>query len=82
LKRNFFNTCIPQWFGHVEIRPIDFIARRVDQIEDSQIPRGRGRPRKTTRETIRKDLEIDELDQNVVYDRTSWHSLIHVADPT
>jgi len=27
---------------------------RVDQIEDSQIPRGRGRPR----ETIRKELEI------------------------
>jgi len=33
-------------------------------------------------ETIRKDLEINELDPNMVYDRTLWHNLIHVADPT
>jgi len=30
----------------------------------------RGRPRKTIRETIRKDLEVNELDPNLVYDRT------------
>lgn len=30
-------------------------------MEGSQITRGRGRPRKTMRETIRKDLEINEL---------------------
>jgi len=39
-------------------------------MEDSQIKRGRGRPIKTIRETIRKDLEINELDPNMVYDRT------------
>lgn len=44
------------------------MVRRVDQMEDSQITRGKGRPRKTIRETIRKDLEINELDQNMVYD--------------
>jgi len=27
-------------------------------------------------------LEINELDQNMVYDRTLWRKLIHVADPT
>jgi len=50
-------------------------------MEDSQITRGKGRPRKTIRETIREDLEINELDQNMVYDRTLWRNLIHVADP-
>jgi hypothetical protein len=30
---------------------------------------------------IRKDLEIKELDRNMVYDRTLWRNLIHVADP-
>jgi len=30
------------------------------------------RPRKTIRETIRKDLKINELYPNVVYDRTLW----------
>jgi len=48
-------------------------------MEDSQITRGRGRPRKTFRETIRKDLEINELDINMAYDRTLWRNLIHVA---
>jgi hypothetical protein len=49
-------------------------------MKDSQITRGKGRPRKTTRETIRIDLEINELDRNMVYDRTLWRNLIHVAD--
>jgi len=49
-------------------------------MKESQIIRGRGRPRKTIRETIRKDLEI--LDPNLVYDRTLWRHLIHVTDLT
>jgi len=36
----------------------------------------------TIRETIRKDLEVNELDPNLVYDRTLWRNLIHVTDPT
>jgi len=58
------------------------MVRRVDQMEESQVKRGRGRPRKTIRETIRKDLEVNELDPNLVYDRTLWRHLIHVVHPT
>ena len=49
---------------------MDFVIGR-DQREDSQITRGREGPRKTIRETntIKKDLEINELDPNMVYDR-------------
>jgi len=36
-------------------------------MKDSQISRGRGRPRKTIRETIKKDLGINELDRNMDY---------------
>jgi hypothetical protein len=35
-----------RWFDHVERRLVDFIVRRVGQIEDSQINRRRGRTRK------------------------------------
>jgi hypothetical protein len=70
-----------RWFGYVERRPVDSVVRRVDQMEDSQITRDRGRPRKNIRETIWEDLEINELDPNMVYDRTLWRNLIHVADP-
>jgi hypothetical protein len=41
-------------------------------MEGSQITRGRGRPRKTIRETIKKDLETNELDRNMVCDRRLW----------
>jgi len=71
-----------RWFGHVERRPVDAVVRRVDQMEESRVKRGRGRPKKTIRETIRKDLEVNELDPNMVFDRTLWRHLIHVADPT
>jgi len=33
-------------------------------------------------EKIRKDLEVNELDLNLVYDKTIWSHLTHVADPT
>jgi hypothetical protein len=55
-----------RWFGDVERRPVDSVTRKVDHMKNSQITRGRGRSRKI----IMKDLEINELDQNMVYDRT------------
>jgi hypothetical protein len=66
-----------RWFEHVE-RFVDSVLRRVDQMEFSRITRDRGRPRKT----IKKDLEINELSLNMVYERKSWRNLIHVAIPT
>ncbi|KAH1254392.1 Craniofacial development protein 2 [Glycine max] len=71
-----------RWFGHVERRPVDSVVRRVDQMERRQTIRGRGRPKKTIREVIKKDLEINGLDRSMVLDRTLWRKLIHVADPT
>jgi len=44
--------------------------------------RDRGRPIKTVRDTIKKYLEINELDRNMVYDITLWCTLIHEINPT
>ncbi|KAL5138398.1 Craniofacial development protein 2 [Glycine soja] len=49
-----------RWFGHVERRPVDSVVRRVDQMERRQTIRGRGRPKKTIREVIKKDLELND----------------------
>jgi len=38
----------------------------INLIEYSRIKRGRGRPRKTIRETIMNDLEVNELNPNFV----------------
>ena len=45
-------------------------------MKDTIIVRGRGRPRITLDETIKKDL-ID-----MVYDSTQWLHLIYVANPS
>ena len=50
----------------------------MEKIEGSQITTGRGRPRKT----ITKDLEINELAKDKIFDKILWRCLIHVADPT
>ena len=51
-------------------------------MERRQTIRSRGRPKKTIREVIEKDLELNDLDRSMVLDRTLWRRLIHVADPT
>jgi len=37
-----------RWFGHVQRRPLDALIRRVDQMVENLIIRGRGRPNKKT----------------------------------
>jgi hypothetical protein len=37
-------------------------------MEESWVKRGRGRPKITIKETIVKDLEVNKLDPNMVYD--------------
>ncbi|KAH1202901.1 hypothetical protein GmHk_17G049252 [Glycine max] len=54
-----------RWFGHVERKPVDSVVRRVDQMERRQTIRGRGRPKKTIREVIKKDLELNDLDRSL-----------------
>ena len=59
-----------KWLGHVERRLVYVVVRKINHIEESQINKGRRRPKKATRETISKNLEINDLDQNKVYDKT------------
>ena len=39
-------------------------------MENSQIAKGRGRFRKTVGETIKRDLDFNGLNVNIIYDRT------------
>jgi hypothetical protein len=51
----------------VKRKLVGSVVQRVDQMEGSQITRGRGRPRKNIRETIKKDLDVNELDKDIVF---------------
>lgn len=78
-KRNEKQT---SWFRHLERRLVDYyVVSRVNQIDRSQIARGRGKPRKTIRKIIKKHLEINNLDKNMIINKTLLWKLIHVADP-
>ena len=44
-----------EWFGHVERRPLDYLVKRVDQMEGGQNQITRRRRKTFLRQTIRKD---------------------------
>ena len=72
-----------RWYGHVRRRPLDAPVRRVEHREQlDQIKRGRGRPKKTWKETIKNDMNYLNLNENMCFDRARWKALIHIADPT
>ncbi|KAM1689870.1 hypothetical protein TB2_031123 [Malus domestica] len=55
---------------------------RCDYGTEVQGRRGRGRPRITLEETLRKDLEYLDLTEDMTQNRAQWRSRIHIADPT
>ncbi|KAM2859996.1 hypothetical protein COP2_025345 [Malus domestica] len=71
-----------RWFGHVQRRPTDAPVRRCDHGTEVQGRSGRGRPRKTLDETLRKDLEYLDLTEDMTQNHAQWRSRIHIADPT
>ncbi|QHO57433.1 TIR-NBS-LRR type disease resistance protein [Arachis hypogaea] len=58
-----------RWFGHVRRRPIEHPVRRVDEMEDGQRAKGRGRPKKTIHEVVKRDLHVNGLSVDMIHDR-------------
>ncbi|KAL4328293.1 hypothetical protein AHAS_Ahas13G0185600 [Arachis hypogaea] len=48
-----------RWFGHVRRKPIEYPVKRVDEMEDGQGVKGRGRPKKTIHEVVKRDLHVN-----------------------
>ena len=71
-----------RWFEHVQRRPLSALIRRVDQTVWSPVNRGRGRPKRTLNEVIKRDLLINNISSDMIFDRAQWRRAIHVADPT
>lgn len=61
---------------------VDSVVRRVDQTEGSPIVQSRGRLGKTIRETVEKDLEVKDFDEDMIYDIALYRPLIHVVNST
>lgn len=50
-----------KWFECVWGRLVDFVVRRVHQVEGNPVARRRGIPRKTIGKTLKKDLDRHDL---------------------
>ncbi|KAG2648405.1 hypothetical protein PVAP13_1NG029600 [Panicum virgatum] len=70
-----------RWFGHVQRRPPEALVRsgvlkRVDKVK-----RGRGRPKLTWDESVKRDLKDCDISEEVVLDRSAWRLAINVSEP-
>jgi hypothetical protein len=60
-----------RWFGHVQRRPSEAPVRCGVLSRDSNVRRGRGRPKLTWEETIKRDLKGWDIPRDLCLDRSA-----------
>ncbi|KAG2588625.1 hypothetical protein PVAP13_5NG358781 [Panicum virgatum] len=70
-----------RWFGHVQRRPPEApvhsgVLKRVDKVK-----RGRGRPKLTWDESVKRDLKDWDISEELALDRSAWRLAINVSEP-
>ncbi|KAG2611405.1 hypothetical protein PVAP13_4KG163305 [Panicum virgatum] len=70
-----------RWFGHVQRRPPEApvrsgVLKRVDKVK-----RGRGRPKLTWDESVKRDLKDWDISEELALDRSAWRLAINVPEP-
>ncbi|GER36227.1 RING/U-box superfamily protein [Striga asiatica] len=70
-----------RWFGHVQRRPLDAPVRRgvLQRVED--VKRGRGRPKLTWEESVKRDLKDWNISKDLAVHRSAWRLAINVPEP-
>ncbi|XP_070025393.1 uncharacterized protein [Nicotiana sylvestris] len=67
-----------RWFGHVKRRSTDALVKRCERLALGGKRKGRGRPKKSSKEVIRRDMEQLELTDDITLDRRVWRLRIRV----
>ena len=70
-----------RWFGHVQQRSPEApvrsgVLKRVDEVK-----RGRGRPKLTWDELVKRDLKDWDISEELALDRSAWRLAINVPEP-
>ncbi|KAJ1699237.1 hypothetical protein LUZ63_007749 [Rhynchospora breviuscula] len=69
-----------RWFGHTQRRPPEAPVRSgiLNHFENTR--RGRGRPRLTWDEAVKRDLKDWNISKELATDRSAWKLAIHVPE--
>ena len=71
-----------RWFGHVQRRPPEAPVRNgVLERPVDNVKRGRGRPKLTWDELIKRDLKDWNISKEIALDRSTWRLAINVPEP-
>ena len=75
------NTDDSRWFGHVQQRPPEAPVRSGVLKHVDKVKRGRGRPKLTWDESVKRDLKDWNISEDLVLDRNAWRLAINVPEP-
>ena len=66
-----------RWFGRPPEVPVrSGVLERVDNVK-----RGKGRPKLTWNESVKRDLKNWNLSKEIALDRSAWRLAINVPEP-
>jgi hypothetical protein len=67
-----------RWFGHVQRRPSKAPVHSGVLDWVGSVRRGRGRPKLTWEEVVKRDLKEWDIPKELVMDRSAWRLAINV----
>jgi hypothetical protein len=70
-----------RWFGHIQRSPSEASVRSGILSRPENTRRGRGRPRLTWDEAIKRDLKECNISKELALDKSAWKMTIHVPKP-
>ncbi|KAG2546901.1 hypothetical protein PVAP13_9KG051657 [Panicum virgatum] len=70
-----------RWLGHVQRRPPEAPVRNGVLERVDNVKRGRGRPKLTWDESVKRDLKDWNISKEIVLDRSAWRLAINVPEP-
>jgi len=69
-----------RWFGDVQRRPSEAPVRSGVLKRGDKVKRGRGRPKLTWDESVKRDLKDWDISEEVALDRSVWRLAINVPE--
>jgi hypothetical protein len=69
-----------RWFGHVQRRPPEAPVRSGVLDRVGSVRRGRGRPKLTWEEAVKRDFKEWDISKELVMDRSAWRLAINVPE--